>query len=78
MHKLKNKQKQSLQRMKTPSPPPSSSFSLIRKARLSPYLFTILAFMAFVAVLYGEDFFSQQLQQSLDRDQRISKAGEFG
>ncbi|XP_076944982.1 protein trichome birefringence-like 33 [Bidens hawaiensis] len=39
-------------------PPPTSSSStsnLIRKARLSPYLFTLLAFILFVAVLYGQD-----------------------
>ncbi|KAI7739870.1 hypothetical protein M8C21_008094 [Ambrosia artemisiifolia] len=39
-------------------PPPTSSSStsnLIRKARLSPYLFTLLAFILFVTVLYGQD-----------------------
>lgn len=34
----------------------SSSSSLPRKTRLSPYLFTLLAFILFVCVLYGEDF----------------------
>ncbi|XP_031379484.1 protein trichome birefringence-like 33 [Punica granatum] len=34
----------------------SSSPALIRKARLSPYLFVLLAFILFVSVLYGEDF----------------------
>ncbi|CAN1255284.1 Protein trichome birefringence-like 33 [Linum perenne] len=52
--------------MKTPkSPSPSSSSSStsssstspLRKARgLSPYLFTLLAFIFFVVTLYGEDF----------------------
>lgn len=44
-----------------------SSPSVLRKARLSPYLFTLLAFILFVAVLYGEDFmcmFNQELQLS--------------
>ncbi|XP_056168908.1 protein trichome birefringence-like 33 isoform X3 [Syzygium oleosum] len=44
---------------------PSSSPSVLRKARLSPYLFTLLAFILFVTVLYGEDFmcmFNQELQ----------------
>ncbi|KAL3630561.1 Protein trichome birefringence-like 33 [Castilleja foliolosa] len=43
-------------------PPPSSSPSsssaataLLRKGRLSPYLFTLLAFILFVTILYGED-----------------------
>ncbi|MFS7937113.1 putative PMR5 domain, PC-Esterase [Helianthus anomalus] len=40
-------------------PPPTSSSSstsnLIRKARLSPYLFTLLAFTLFVTILYGQD-----------------------
>lgn len=34
----------------------SSSSSVQRKARLSPYLLTLLVFICFVAVLYGEDF----------------------
>ncbi|KAL6541635.1 Protein trichome birefringence-like 33 [Orobanche gracilis] len=41
-----------------PSSPPSSSSSsatLLRNGRLSPYLFTLLAFIIFVTVLYGED-----------------------
>ncbi|KAF8036855.1 hypothetical protein BT93_C2546 [Corymbia citriodora subsp. variegata] len=43
---------------------PSSS-SLMRKTRLSPYLFALLSFIVFVSVLYGEDLaciFGQQLQ----------------
>ncbi|KAG6436617.1 hypothetical protein SASPL_101518 [Salvia splendens] len=36
--------------------PPSSSAALLRKGRLSPYLFTLLAFILFVTILYGEDF----------------------
>ncbi|GAB4831983.1 Protein trichome birefringence-like 33 [Ancistrocladus abbreviatus] len=50
--------------MKVP-PLSSTSSSLLRKARLSPYLFTFLAFILFVAILYGEDFtctLSQHLQ----------------
>ncbi|KAI3419502.1 PMR5N domain-containing protein [Psidium guajava] len=46
---------------------PSSSPSVPRKPRLSPYLFTLLAFILFVAVLYGEDFicmFNRELQLS--------------
>uniref|UniRef100_A0A5B6Z6I6 Putative Trichome birefringence-like 33 isoform 1 n=1 Tax=Davidia involucrata TaxID=16924 RepID=A0A5B6Z6I6_DAVIN len=37
-------------------PPFSPSSSVLRKARLSPYLFTLLAFIVFVTILYGEDF----------------------
>ncbi|GMI72616.1 TRICHOME BIREFRINGENCE-LIKE 33 [Hibiscus trionum] len=38
-------------------PPLSSSSSVVlRKTRFSPYLFTLLAFIVFVAILYGEDF----------------------
>jgi hypothetical protein len=37
-------------------PPLMSSGAVVRKARLSPYLFTLLAFILFVAILYGEDF----------------------
>ncbi|KAK8546101.1 hypothetical protein V6N12_026904 [Hibiscus sabdariffa] len=37
-------------------PPPSSSSGVPRKPRLSPYLFTLLIFIVFVAILYGEDF----------------------
>ncbi|XP_042028752.1 protein trichome birefringence-like 33 [Salvia splendens] len=36
--------------------PPPSSAALLRRARLSPYLFTLLAFILFVTILYGEDF----------------------
>ncbi|GMH04181.1 hypothetical protein Nepgr_006020 [Nepenthes gracilis] len=48
------------------APPPQSSTPL-RKARLSPYLFTFLAFIIFVALLYGEDF-SCTLSQHLQLD----------
>ncbi|PRQ59517.1 putative PMR5 domain, PC-Esterase, protein trichome birefringence-like 32/46 [Rosa chinensis] len=54
-----------MHKMKSPPFSSSSSFSVLRKARLSPYLFTLLAFILFVAVLYGEDLmciFSQQLE----------------
>ncbi|KAK6135749.1 hypothetical protein DH2020_030529 [Rehmannia glutinosa] len=37
-------------------PPPFSSSAILRKGRLSPYLFTLLAFILFVTILYGEDF----------------------
>ncbi|KAJ6690118.1 hypothetical protein OIU85_006401 [Salix viminalis] len=55
--------------MKQPFTASSSSSSLIRKARLSPYLFTLLAFIVFVAILYGEDFVCLlgQLDPNLDR-----------
>ncbi|XP_061351735.1 protein trichome birefringence-like 33 [Gastrolobium bilobum] len=49
--------------MKSPLSPSSSL--LKNKPRLSPYLFTLLAFILFVTILYGEDFmciFNQQLQ----------------
>ncbi|XP_024991182.1 protein trichome birefringence-like 33 isoform X1 [Cynara cardunculus var. scolymus] len=43
-------------------PPPTSSsssssstFILTRKPRLSPYLFTLLAFILFITILYGQD-----------------------
>lgn len=40
-------------------PPPTSSSTstsnLLRKARLSPYLFTLLAFILFATLLYGQD-----------------------
>ncbi|KAL3834802.1 hypothetical protein ACJIZ3_009538 [Penstemon smallii] len=44
--------------MKPPpsSSPSSSSSALLRKGRLSPYLITLLAFILFVTILYGEDF----------------------
>lgn len=33
----------------------SSTSNLIRKARLSPYIFTLFAFIVFVTILYGQD-----------------------
>ncbi|BAT81082.1 hypothetical protein LR48_Vigan07g057100 [Vigna angularis] len=46
--------------------PLSGSSSILRgKGRLSPYLFTLIAFILFVAILYGEDFmcvFDEHLQ----------------
>ncbi|KAG7569888.1 PMR5 N-terminal domain [Arabidopsis thaliana x Arabidopsis arenosa] len=42
--------------MKPSSPISLTTSSIARKARLSPYLFTLLAFILFVSVLYGEDF----------------------
>ena len=58
-----------LTNMKQPFTASSSSSSLIRKARLSPYLFTLLAFIVFVAILYGEDFVCLlgQLDPNVDR-----------
>ncbi|KAF8397202.1 hypothetical protein HHK36_016109 [Tetracentron sinense] len=56
--------------MKLPiSPSPS-----LRKTRLSPYLFTLLAFFVFVSLLYSEYFsciFRQSLQLDLDSEQQI-------
>ncbi|GFP96838.1 protein trichome birefringence-like 33 [Phtheirospermum japonicum] len=49
------------------SPSSSSAATLLRKGRLSPYLFTLLAFILFVTILYGEDFsciFSSQFESS--------------
>ncbi|KAE7996557.1 hypothetical protein FH972_001270 [Carpinus fangiana] len=60
-------------------PPLSSSSSLLRKARLSPYLFTLLAFILFVAILYGEDFaciFGEPLQIVTDLGQPVSRTGK--
>jgi hypothetical protein len=56
----------------------SSSSSLIRKARLSPYLLTLLVFIVFVAILYGEDFMCLlgQLDPNLDRP-ATSRTGEL-
>lgn len=42
--------------MKPSSPISLATSSIARKTRLSPYLFTLLAFILFVSVLYGEDF----------------------
>ncbi|KAG6758184.1 hypothetical protein POTOM_038521 [Populus tomentosa] len=60
-----------ISRMKQPftASSSSSSSSLIRKARLSPYLLTLLVFIVFVAILYGEDFMCLlgQLDPNLDR-----------
>ncbi|TXG50048.1 hypothetical protein EZV62_025923 [Acer yangbiense] len=67
--------------MKTPLSSSSSSSSsyIIRKARLSPYLFTLLAFIVFVAILYGEDFICILGQlDSISSDTRpISTTSEF-
>ncbi|EXB29271.1 hypothetical protein L484_006946 [Morus notabilis] len=74
--------------MKPPLPSSSSSSSVLRKPprQLSPYLFSLLVFIVFVAILYGEDvmcIFSQQLQLAPDsappaglalgRERRIAK-----
>ncbi|TYH32822.1 hypothetical protein ES332_D13G016700v1 [Gossypium tomentosum] len=44
--------------MKSPlsSSSSSSSMGVLRKPRLSPYLFTLLTFVVFITILYGEDF----------------------
>ncbi|KAL6131658.1 hypothetical protein ACLB2K_070032 [Fragaria x ananassa] len=73
-----------MQKMKSPpfsasSSSSSSSLSVLRKARLSPYLFTLLAFILFVAVLYGEDLmciFSQQLEPAA-ANQFVVKPGKI-
>lgn len=65
--------------MKVPLFSASSSSSIFRKVRLSPYLFTLLAFIVFVTVLYGEDLvciFSQQLEPAATSDQLVVKTGE--
>lgn len=58
--------------------PPLSS-PLLRKSRLSPYLFTLLVFIVFVSILYGEDLrciLGQSLQLDPDPDESISKTGK--
>lgn len=61
--------------MKPPPPPPppllpassSPSKFLLRKARLSPFLFTFLVFVVFVTILYSQDLrciFSRQFEYS--------------
>ncbi|KAL5568837.1 hypothetical protein UlMin_025412 [Ulmus minor] len=58
-------------------PPLPSSSSLLRKHRhLSPYLFSLLAFIVFVAILYGEDvrcIFDQQLQLAPDSPRPVAR-----
>ncbi|KAK6786521.1 hypothetical protein RDI58_015046 [Solanum bulbocastanum] len=61
-------------------PPSSSSSSILRKNRLSPFLFTLLAFIVFVTIVYSEDFsciFSQleysSLSAPLNSISRINK-----
>ncbi|XP_059627936.1 protein trichome birefringence-like 33 [Cornus florida] len=61
-HKLlkhkKLSQKRAFKQMKPPfsSSSSSSTFSLLRKVRFSHYLFTLVAFILFVTILYSEDF----------------------
>ncbi|KAG5053101.1 hypothetical protein AAZX31_02G245700 [Glycine max] len=61
-------------------PPFSPSSSLLRgKARLSPYLFTLIVFILFVAILYGEDFmciFGQQFQNYSNYPHKLSSTTE--
>lgn len=67
-----------LMQMKAPF---SASSSLLRgKGRLSPYLFTLIAFILFVAILYGQDFmciFDEQLQNYSYSDKLSSTTREF-
>ncbi|XP_073128402.1 protein trichome birefringence-like 33 isoform X2 [Henckelia pumila] len=62
--------------MKPPSASPSSSATLPRKSRLSPYLLSLLAFILFVTILRGEGFlryiFSSKFNshRSFHRDQK--------
>ncbi|KAK9913785.1 hypothetical protein M0R45_037594 [Rubus argutus] len=66
-------------KMKAPLFSASSSSSILRKVRLSPYLFTLLAFIVFVTVLYGEDLvciFGQQLEPAATNDQLVVKTGK--
>ncbi|CAK8538350.1 unnamed protein product [Lathyrus sativus] len=62
--------------MQIMKPPFSPSSSIIRnKGRFSTYLFTLLAFIIFVTILYGEDFmciFGQQLQSYSNQDKIYS------
>ncbi|EEF41500.1 protein trichome birefringence-like 33 [Ricinus communis] len=58
--------------MKSPLSSSSSSL-LIRKARLSPYLFTLLAFIVFVSILYGEDFMCLLGQLDPDSDRLLTR-----
>ncbi|OWM87390.1 protein trichome birefringence-like 33 [Punica granatum] len=55
------------------------SLSILRKARLSPYLISLLIFILFVSVLYGEDLlciFGQQLQLNQVPDSPVSGTKE--
>ncbi|XP_021904184.1 protein trichome birefringence-like 33 [Carica papaya] len=57
----------------------SATSPLLRKPRLSPYLFTLLAFIVFVAILYGEDFmciFSQLEPSSTNSGRPILRTTE--
>lgn len=52
---------------------------MLRKARLSPYLLSLLVFILFVSVLYGEDFMcmlGQQLQLDSDPGALVPRTGE--
>lgn len=63
--------------MKSPTSSSSSSSVLLRKPppRLSPYLFTLLAFIVFVTVLYGQDFscIFSQLDSESNPDRPVSR-----
>ncbi|XP_073036890.1 protein trichome birefringence-like 33 isoform X2 [Primulina eburnea] len=58
----------------------SASTTLFRKGRLSPYLFTLLAFILFITILQSEDFTSYifhaefTTDRSFHRDQTISSS----
>ncbi|XP_050210324.1 protein trichome birefringence-like 33 [Mercurialis annua] len=59
--------------MKSPLSSSSSSSLIIRKPRLSPYLFTLLAFIVFVTILYGEDFMCLLGQLDSDSDRILTR-----
>ncbi|KAL9230226.1 hypothetical protein vseg_005606 [Gypsophila vaccaria] len=64
--------------MKATIPSLSPVNPTVRKARLTPFVFTLLAFIIFVAVLYGQDFsctFSSHFDQRLQG--HGNKFGEF-
>ncbi|KAJ8764127.1 hypothetical protein K2173_005033 [Erythroxylum novogranatense] len=51
----------------------SSSSILVRKARLSPYIFTLLAFVVFVTILYWEDFLCLLGDLDLNAEQVLTR-----
>ena len=73
---IPKKKKNKKQIMKPPLPPPSSS-SVLRKARLSPYFYTLLTFILFVVILYSEDFLTIFGHGKLVPTEPISETGEL-
>ncbi|RWW03566.1 hypothetical protein BHE74_00056689 [Ensete ventricosum] len=53
----------------------SNSSMFAKRVRLSPCLLTLLAFMALVAVLSGEDFIFSFIRLSPEPDQLLSRSG---